>query len=141
MNKINFQNNVTPASATTMNTLQDNIENAINSIVESGSNDYGNWIKYADGTMICTKTLNWTGDVITNWGSLYETTYIDLGQYAQEFIEKPIININQASQDGGWIETIYNTSKTNVGEVIVCRATQRQNVKYIFNIIAIGRWK
>ena len=30
------------------------INDAINSIIESGSNANGNWIKYRDGTMLCT---------------------------------------------------------------------------------------
>lgn len=33
MEKINFENNKTPASATTMNTFQNNIENAINETI------------------------------------------------------------------------------------------------------------
>ena len=41
MEKINFINNQTPASATTMNTFQNNIENAINGVIESGSNTNG----------------------------------------------------------------------------------------------------
>ena len=30
--------------------------NYVNGIIESGSNDNGNWIKFEDGTMICTRT-------------------------------------------------------------------------------------
>lgn len=56
MNKINFVNGQAPyINGTNPNKMQDNIENAINEIVESGSNDNGNWIKYADGTMIVTQ--------------------------------------------------------------------------------------
>ena len=39
MEKINFENNKTPASATTMNTFQNNIENAINEISKSIKNE------------------------------------------------------------------------------------------------------
>lgn len=42
MEKINFINNQTPASATTMNTFQNNIENAINGVVlyDNNGNNY-----------------------------------------------------------------------------------------------------
>ena len=42
MEKINFINNQTPAGATTMNTFQNNIENAINGVVlyDNNGNNY-----------------------------------------------------------------------------------------------------
>ena len=53
MNKIDFVNNGQPAiNDTNLNQMQTNIENAINGIIESGSNANGNYIKYADGTLI-----------------------------------------------------------------------------------------
>ena len=53
MEKINFINGQSPyISATNLNNLQNNVENAINGIIESGSNANGNYIKYADGTLI-----------------------------------------------------------------------------------------
>lgn len=43
MEKINFVNGQSPyISATNLNNLQDNVENAINGIIESGSNENGN---------------------------------------------------------------------------------------------------
>lgn len=42
MEKINFVNNQTPASATTMNTFQNNIENAINGKILFEGNSGGN---------------------------------------------------------------------------------------------------
>ena len=43
MEKINFVNNQTPAGATTMNTFQNNIENAINGVIlyDNDGNNYG----------------------------------------------------------------------------------------------------
>lgn len=55
MQKINFNDlpdTNTPINSSNLNQLQTNVENAINGIVESGSNDNGSYIKYADGTMI-----------------------------------------------------------------------------------------
>ena len=107
MEKINFINNQAPAlNATNLNQLQTNIENAINSVVESGSNDNGSWIKYSDGTMICYKS---TGEIDMNittpWGSLYEGN-ISVGNLPAEFIETPTIFVtpfgSKASSDNSW---------------------------------------
>ena len=49
-----------------------------NSIIESGSNSNGNYIKYADGTMICYMNISVTDQAINNaYGSnLYQSTRI-----------------------------------------------------------------
>ena len=51
-------------------TNKNNLVSAINSVVESGSNENGNWIKYADGTMICTKTISIITPITSTWGAL-----------------------------------------------------------------------
>ena len=54
MQKITFVNENAPyVSAENLNQMQTNVENAINGIVESGSNENGTWIKWANGTLIC----------------------------------------------------------------------------------------
>lgn len=55
MQKINFNdlpNTETPINSSNLNQLQTNVENAINGIIESGSNDNGSYVKFADGTLI-----------------------------------------------------------------------------------------
>ena len=142
MEKINFINNQAPAlNATNLNQLQTNIENAINSVVESGSNDNGSWIKYSDGTMICYKS---TGEInmnlTTSWGSLYEGT-INLGNFPAEFIETPTISVTPFGsgmliEQGG-----IDASKTSWGNVTCVRPTSVENVKARFYLIEKGKWK
>ena len=44
-------------------------------IVESGENDIGTYIKYSDGTMICTQLIELVNvSISTSWGSLYVYT-------------------------------------------------------------------
>ena len=51
--------------------VKDNLVNAINStVVESGSNANGEYIKYADGTMICTKKVTGQAKITATWGNL-----------------------------------------------------------------------
>ena len=142
MEKINFINNQAPAlNATNLNQLQTNVENAINGVVESGSNDNGSWIKYSDGTMICYKS---TGEIdmniTTSWGSLYEGN-ISVGNFPAEFIETPTISVTPFGsgmliEQGG-----IDASKTSWGNITGVRSNSAENVKARFHLMAIGKWK
>ena len=142
MEKINFINNQAPAlNATNLNQLQTNIENAINSVVESGSNDNGSWIKYSDGTMICYKS---TGEIDMNittpWGSLYEGN-ISVGNLPAEFIETPKIFVTPFGS-GMLIERGgIDASKTSWGNITGVRPNSVENVRARFHLMAIGKWK
>lgn len=60
MDRITFENlpsQKSALSAEKLNQMQDNIEEAINEIIDSGSNDNGSYVKFSDGTMICRKTI------------------------------------------------------------------------------------
>lgn len=60
--------------------------------VESGSNANGNWIKYADGTMICTGSKSTTGNASTTndtGGGLYRSSGILFDNFPQEFVDIP----------------------------------------------------
>ena len=60
----------------------DTLDNCV--IVDSGSNSNGSWIKWADGTMICSNTVQYTNVAITTvWGSFYESSnlWVEIIQY------------------------------------------------------------
>ena len=110
-------------------------------IIESGSNDNGSWIKYSDGTMICYKS---TGEIdmniTTSWGSLYEGN-LSLGNFPAEFIETPTISVTPFGsgmliEQGG-----FHASETSWGILTCVRPNSVENVKARFNLIAIGKWK
>lgn len=125
----------------------DTLDNYLNNktIYDSGSNNNGNWIRFTDGTMICTKTITVQTEITTPWGSLYESGNINLGDYAQSFIKKPIVSINNCYADnyasGVFIESLFNITKSNVGDVWLCRPNSRASASYTLDIIAIGKWK
>lgn len=139
----NNANNIGDLSNLTTPTTT-NLVGAINSIVESGSNTNGTYIKYADGTMICTKIINAVTSITNTWGSLYESGDVDLGDFPETFISKPIISVTNASDvgAGAMIEAVFGVSTTSAGQCWLCRGTPRAStVPYMLNIIAIGKWK
>ena len=113
---------------------------AINSIVESGTNENGNWIKYADGTMICWKTYSFTANFNTAWGSVYECPEQNFGATAQTFISVPTIFGNNGNGAHAILEGISETTVNSFGKCILFRPVSGgANLK--INLLAIGKWK
>ena len=112
-------------------------------IVESGSNSNGDYIKYSDGHMECYKTIIVTGINITSqWGNLYENSNdIWLGNFAQTFKERPTVSLTKSDGHGCFIQVHDNISTTSAGRCYVASATSRSNANLTFEIIAKGRWK
>ena len=54
---------------------KNNIVGAINSVVENGSNNNGSWVKFADGTMICSnyKCSSYYCVGFFIWGEMFGT--------------------------------------------------------------------
>lgn len=161
MKKINFEDGVTKGNATTFNQMQTNIETeftdkenkisninkTLSEIVESGENENGSWIKWADGTMMCTCS-RYFGDIncSTAWGALYESDSIGLGSFPQTFIDIPKVfitshNISGAASKACFIEWVSNTTTTSIGTTIVARPTTGSIASLNLSITAIGKWK
>ena len=109
-------------------------------IVESGSNSNGNYVKYYDGTMICTKKVSFNHTFTEPWGALFTTSLIDLGDYAQPFLEVPTVNASIMSNYSCFIQRIGDYSATKVGTTYLSRPVNTNALGYIA-IIAIGKWK
>ena len=124
-------------------TNKNNLVSAINSVVESGSNANGTYIKYADGTMICIKKIKFTNVVInTVWGSVYETaSALNFGDYAQEFIEIPNVSITLADGATCFCSAFSGRTKTSIGGTWLWKPAVEENGTMTFDVIAIGRWK
>ena len=118
--------------------------NYINHIVETGSNGNGTYIKFADGIMICYKTVTGTVQITEQYyGYFYHTPdgkYFNLGDYAMPFIERPICNITFRGGNAQWIAAIQNQSATHAGDLHILSVTSKTAGAY-YDVIAIGRWE
>lgn len=151
MEKINFENlpsTNTPINAENLNLMQDNVENAINSIgiVESGSNDNGKWIKYADGTMIITQEyVVATATTSVTMGSLKRIGIKIPPDFPIAFIEPPNVQITLFHCWLGWLlgiegePTATNATGGNYIPMASAEKTTIENIKV--QILAIGKWK
>ena len=114
-------------------------------IVESGSNNYGNWIKYSDGTMICTRSIEKQIPCTSTWGSLFYGYDTDAYNFAQEFITPPLLYLfaYQRLSSSFWLSNYYNTIVTTTGwrNYAIMRPTSSEKVSYTLNVLAMGKWK
>lgn len=114
-------------------------------IVESGSTDTGNWVKFSDGTMI------WVGSITINQipcdnkiGALYRcagNTYGNVN-YGIEFKETPKLFCTQF----GNYPIILNSagkgiSKTSTGYILISHYQNETVFDETFNYFVIGKWK
>lgn len=166
MEKINFKNKgepgANPINANNFNLMQNNVENSfksiktisdtdtyncnyINNIVESGNNDNGNWVKFEDGTMICTGTITATIDCTNTWGTLYYGQNNDKYNFAQSFIKPPILNLQYTTTGAmSFIPIVYSgivIDKDGFKRIEIARPNSVTNVGVKVYFIAIGKWK
>ena len=113
-----------------------------NSIIESGSNANGNYVKYADGTMICYLNTTVTDQAINNaYGSMYQGSR--RWNFPQQFIDTNIACSCGQFQWGtgaSW-GTVVNADKNGAdlrGFDLFSRATGTETK---IQATAIGRWK
>ncbi len=129
---------------------QKQLEDKVNSMIETITNGNGTAIKFADGIMICYKQAEIKNVAIqNNWASgLYSSSEYELGETPAEFIDFPIILGNPSGDiknaGSGYaliIPKIYTTSKNSFGKCFFVRNYLETNITVYINLVAIGRWK
>lgn len=133
------------STSTTDSYSCDYVNGVINGVVESGSTDTGNWIKFSDGTMI------WVGSITINQipcdieiGALYRCSGNTYGNvnYGIEFKETPKLLCTPF----GNYPIILNSagkgiSKTSTGYILISHYKNEIIWDETFNYFVIGKWK
>lgn len=114
-------------------------------IVDSGSNENGSWVKWADGTMVVLQEYFDTKTIYVTMGSLKRVGLKVPPDFPQEFKEPPIVQITLQHAWLAWLMGIEgNATTTNAtGKELIPIASVEQttltDVK--IQILAIGKWK
>lgn len=109
-------------------------------IIESGENQYGSYIKFSDGTMICRGETTVTAQINMAWGNVY---YYTIGRltFPHAFAEIPYVIPLNLGDRSITLDT-YGVSQTDTGIISIYRpVTDNQEYVYRVGYIAIGRWK
>ena len=138
----NYVNNAIPEIHDSYNssTTEPYSCNYINGIVESGSNANGNYVKYIDGTMICSNQISTTSSLSAYYSTLTRTNEIAV-TFPQTFTTDPNVTITPyAHQTIGC--SISSTGITTTGfGLMLYKANGATDTTCVFNYIAIGKWK
>lgn len=128
-------------------TNKNNLVSAINevntilgTIIESGTNSNGTYIKYSNGVMMCHVTKDFGKVNISNkWGTMYDSTKLQLGDFPQPFVGNyPDIFIMPWASF--FVERNYSPSLTSFGAFWASRPDS-STVDVKVSCFAIGKWK
>ena len=114
-------------------------EKIISQIIESGSNSNGNYVKYADGTMICYGRIydDITINNVYTPGVYYMTKRLT---FPKTFIDIPTITITPLNLNNLLSSNIYSISSSAV-DLFVYSFKSLTGIATRINYIAIGKWK
>lgn len=112
-------------------------------IVESGSNQYGTWTKYSDGTMICSSAIK-RDITFSQSGNVYTGTTNAKVYYPQEFTSMPRVISNTEWDVDYYYCAVYGMirNKISINSITFLRTTSPSGtVEIPFIYTAIGKWK
>lgn len=141
-----YVNNQTKLNAEDFQENVDKIDELVdfsNSVIESGTNDNGSYVKYSDGTLICWQPIVFQVSEFEQWGSLYRKIIQNPFIFPVPFTTYPTVicgvrNINN-SQLFGMPDGLV-ISQSGVESLQLIRPTDSSG-EIIINYLAIGKWK
>jgi hypothetical protein len=116
-------------------------------LIETGSGTNGTYIKFFDGTMICTCSVTRTVTLNGVYGNLYGANFGSI-TFPATFVSQPYVSWSSNNPDGNtrghWVGT-YNgitVSTTAVSGLHIYRHNSNEEASQIeVQVTAIGRWK
>lgn len=119
------------------------VNNKIAEIIESGSNENGDYIKFADGTMICTVYMEVTDQAISgSYGSLYQGTRAWTFPIPFKTGTNPSVLCNQFLWGTG---ASFGTVASQNNTIAILRGydafSREAGTKTAIAATAIGKWK
>ncbi|MDE0922368.1 hypothetical protein [Aurantimonas coralicida] len=111
-------------------------------IIERGSNANGSYIRWADGTQICTKTMTGLGPVNLAFGSCFTTGAIAGGLFAASFSGAPVVATFASSPSGGasWVAGTTPATASSFGDLTLVRPSSSALTDFRMDLTAVGKW-
>lgn len=115
---------------------------AAQTAITTGSNANGTWIRFPDGTQICTKIITISMKIETADGSMYYGTRTSLGDFAMPFTEAPAESLLLTTGPSAFLDVARDITATSAGSVNLYKSLKMPTVgDYPIHVIAIGKWK
>jgi len=112
------------------------------SLIETGSNASGTYTKFADGTMICRRSVIYSAIPITTatGGIFYSSGGIPGSSFAATFIAAPNVIINVSPSAGLVWHAVFGNATTTTGPAIYVVSSTSSTVDIAVIQFAYGRW-
>ena len=103
--------------------------------ITSGSNSNGRWVKYPDGTLICTHELAYNA-ITSGVGSVFRSSSSSTWTFPATYSVRPQVNAQDASSNNIWMTASTTATDADIkGFYHVSLAGARTSV-----LSAVGRW-
>jgi hypothetical protein len=114
-------------------------------VIERGANANGEYVRFSDGTQVCTKTLTGLGPANIALGNVFRSALISFGSWAATFSAVPTVATTaMGPTDGGWQHVWVTQARlptaTGPVEGALLRATSTDLTTFSIQFVAVGRW-
>lgn len=120
--------------------LGENQVAGVNAIVEKGSNSNGSYIKYSDGTMICSALVTGTSNLSDYWGQFKRTQENIPVTFPMPFVDTPNVVATGAAYEGV-VSVLIGARLQDHFKFTALKPNANTGTKYAFLYQAIGKWK
>ena len=120
------------------------LDTYLDTIIESGSNDNGEYVKFYDGTMICRAKKSFSNISMIAYGGLYRCVSISFSDFPIAFIEPPYVSYSliecNNNNSGALISQLYMPSVSSAGNVCIIKENNTA-ITGVIGYVAVGKWK
>lgn len=113
----------------------------IDSSETSSSGRYTRCMKFSDGSMICMISVNYTGTIASQSGSMYYGSQVSLGNWPAAFTGMPYITTGLRGGYDSFVANITDVSNTSAGKTYLWSNRSRTSSTYGIDIVGYGRWR
>lgn len=121
--------------------LADDVAGIIVATDAGGSGRYTKAIKFSDGTMIATIQVDYSGAISTQWGAMYYSASISLGNWPVAFTGTPYVTIGLRANTDCLPGSLKNVSATSAGTTYIYRPASTTSATCQVIVTAIGKWQ
>lgn len=134
----NLPSTNTPVNATNLNKIENELASL--DVIEKGSNANGNYIKYANGLMICYNNVNLTVDITNSYEGEYYANTGDITFPVSFVTVVPSLTVTLI-QNTSLLKYNNTALFTNKFSGYISKLQSKSNVSVTLQYIAIGNWK
>jgi hypothetical protein len=113
-------------------------------VIERGSNASGEFTKYLDGTMICSRKINFALSPSSAWQSVFITSLLGAQSFPVAFVSVPVIDMLLTMSNGysgtGWLLGIGEPTASSWPSHYIADVANRGATSFNIHYTAIGRW-